>query len=1339
MPSPAPKAMSTIGYTQNLWDKAVETLSDNEKQQINLSQQDKLTILHEVLVAVEEKKKLCLEKRWKYKNRKGETVILRHVFDKVTEWIDKFKQIGDVAVQYDPAHAALPWAAVRLVLQIAVSDSQTFGEIVEGIELVSNLITRYAIFEALYLQRASAAKDQLTQSMVKFYGAILKFLLKAVRYYDRNTASTFASMRIMRPLLTVREERIAVSVVQTAGMGVEPYIRKVLEEQSSVDACARLVDAEYRQHMDSAVQNLQGSFTSLNRENHQELKRILTELEKPISQSATQLSDLHDSLKKSERLACFQWMSTIPHRIHHKTMVKDCLPGLGGWLFEKTEFIEWRKSSVSSILWLHGIPGSGKTKLVSLVIEYFFTEYSANTRPTPISYFYCARNSAEPQRADPEEILRSILKQLSSSKSELPIREPVASIYKERRDEAEEDGCEPTKLSLAECIELILALTEINPAIIIIDALDECDPARRHELLMALERVIQESASLVKVFVSSRDDNDIVCRLDNCSNVLINANDNGKDIEDFVSRTLTKAIEDKRLLGGQVSEELKSRIIATLIRGAQGMFRWVSLQIQNLCNAQRMRIEADIAQELGRLPQSLADLYALTYDQISQSGPQSRLIADKAMKWLLCAQRPLGTEEFIAAISVSSGGQYTKLSSTDLLSICCNLVVLDAELDVFRFAHLSVREFLEGIDNYSISEIHALATERCIDAFTVDLGHKRPPDLVIEQSDVFQPYAALYWPTHYKIAGNSQHEEKLRAKVTLFLLHGCEPAPSFVYWLLTAKEAVKPLLMDNPLRNALVSTFSSPPNALFLACSYGVTTIAEDMRRHNYRQWDHRNDNSDSGLHLAAAGGHDELVRLLLKEGAGTTARDNHLRTALHRAAAAGSDLVVRELLANGAYIDARDTDGATALFTATSHGYTEVAQTLLENQATTEITYRNRWTALQKAADCGHLKIVRLLLAHGSNVHSESTRGLIALHRAAGKGHKAISLHLLEQGSGIETKTIDGWTPLHGAASAGQESTIALLLDWGGDINARSGDRRTPLHKACRGRHQQAASMLIRRGADIMARDEAGRIPLHDAAERGSEAIIETLLQCDERLRQSQLEAEDSTGHTADQIAIAAGQLEVARLLRGQETAFRGTECELPTELDIAIENGDVIAASRLIEQGADVESLGYDGLTLLHRAAWYNSGDIIKLLLSRGAHPEITTPDGWTPLHCAARATRETSVRMLLNAGANVTARTDNGQTPLHKSCQGGSEEVVQLLITAGAPTEARDAKRRTPLHEAAEYGNEAIARLLIEHGTNITARDIDGITPQYAANIEGHRSLAESLSVQWDAKSA
>jgi len=35
------------------------------------------------------------------------------------EWVKKFRDVGDVVVQYDPTHAALPWAGVRLLLQVS--------------------------------------------------------------------------------------------------------------------------------------------------------------------------------------------------------------------------------------------------------------------------------------------------------------------------------------------------------------------------------------------------------------------------------------------------------------------------------------------------------------------------------------------------------------------------------------------------------------------------------------------------------------------------------------------------------------------------------------------------------------------------------------------------------------------------------------------------------------------------------------------------------------------------------------------------------------------------------------------------------------------------------------------------------------------------------------------------------------------------------------------------------------------------------------------------------------------------------------------------------------------
>ena len=57
----------------------------------------------------------------------------------------------------------------------------------EGLEHVLNLITRYAIFENLYLHVDSAIEDQLADAIVRLYTAILTYLSKASRYYHLNT------------------------------------------------------------------------------------------------------------------------------------------------------------------------------------------------------------------------------------------------------------------------------------------------------------------------------------------------------------------------------------------------------------------------------------------------------------------------------------------------------------------------------------------------------------------------------------------------------------------------------------------------------------------------------------------------------------------------------------------------------------------------------------------------------------------------------------------------------------------------------------------------------------------------------------------------------------------------------------------------------------------------------------------------------------------------------------------------------------------------------------------------------------------------------------------------
>ena len=57
-----------------------------------------------------------------------------------------------------------------------------------GLEYVSSLIVRYAIFETLYLRHASVARQYLSDAIIRLYAAVLTYLSKARRYYAQNTA-----------------------------------------------------------------------------------------------------------------------------------------------------------------------------------------------------------------------------------------------------------------------------------------------------------------------------------------------------------------------------------------------------------------------------------------------------------------------------------------------------------------------------------------------------------------------------------------------------------------------------------------------------------------------------------------------------------------------------------------------------------------------------------------------------------------------------------------------------------------------------------------------------------------------------------------------------------------------------------------------------------------------------------------------------------------------------------------------------------------------------------------------------------------------------------------------
>ena len=97
---------------------------------------------------------------------------------------------------------------------------------------------------------------------------------------------------------------------------------------------------------------------------YNDLRRQLSEIQRPINRIEQHFQDIQDNLDVTERLDILQWLSPVPYKKHHEQTRKDILSSTGSWLLREQQFLDWRVSSASSIMWLHGLPGSGKSKLV---------------------------------------------------------------------------------------------------------------------------------------------------------------------------------------------------------------------------------------------------------------------------------------------------------------------------------------------------------------------------------------------------------------------------------------------------------------------------------------------------------------------------------------------------------------------------------------------------------------------------------------------------------------------------------------------------------------------------------------------------------------------------------------------------------------------------------------------------------------------------------------------------------------------------------------------------------------------------------------------------------------
>ncbi|KAK4248393.1 kinase-like domain-containing protein [Corynascus novoguineensis] len=137
-------------------------------------------------------------------------------------------------------------------------------------------------------------------------------------------------------------------------------------------------------------------------------------------------------------------------------------------------------------------------------------------------------------------------------------------------------------------------------------------------------------------------------------------------------------------------------------------------------------------------------------------------------------------------------------------------------------------------------------------------------------------------------------------------------------------------------------------------------------------------------LSYAAAQGHQDIVKLLLKSGANIEEKDRHDHTPLTNAAIECHPDVVKLLLDNGAYIEAQD-------------------RALLSRRKIGMVEHH-----FHMPSNGGHEVVVNLLLDHHTRIQAKDRYDHTPLEHATIKRHKAVVKLLHENSATIEPRSID-------------------------------------------------------------------------------------------------------------------------------------------------------------------------------------------------------------------------------------------------------------------------------------------------------------------------------------------